>query len=62
MTQMAIGSIRCDGSYVDGSTQRMTFECPAMGLQTVADGEQIIVAGNARSRWSFGAFSSDMLK
>ncbi len=62
LTQMAIGSIRCDGSYVDGSTQRMTFECPAMGLQTVADGEQIIVAGNARSRWSFGAFSSDMLK
>jgi len=62
LTQMAIGSIRCDGSYVDGSTQRMTFECPAKGLQTVAYGESIIVGGNARTRWSFGAFSSDMLK
>jgi len=62
LTQMAIGTIRCDGSYVDGSTQRMTFECPAKGLQTVADGEPIVVGGNARTRWSFGAFSSDMLK
>jgi len=62
LTEMAIGSIRCDGSYVNGSTQRMTFECPAEGLQTVADGEQITVSGNASTRWSFGTFSSDMLK
>jgi hypothetical protein len=62
LIQMSIGTIRCDGSYVDGSTQRMIFECPAKGLQTVADGEQIIVGGNARTRWNFGAFTRLMLK
>jgi hypothetical protein len=57
---MSIGSVQCDGSYVDGSTQRMMFECPAQGL-SLADGEQIIVRGNARTIWNFGTFSSTML-
>jgi hypothetical protein len=57
---MSIGSVQCDGSYVDGSTQRMMFECPAQGL-SLADGEQIIVRSNARTIWSFGTFSSNML-
>ncbi len=56
---MSIGSVQCgDGSYLDGSTQRMMFECPAQGL---ADGAQIIVRGNARTIWKFGTFSSKML-
>src|SRR5262249_14785373 len=50
---MFIGSVQCDGSYVDGSTQRMIFECPAEGLSLV-DGEQIIVRGNAHTIWKFG--------
>jgi hypothetical protein len=29
---MAIGSVQCDGSYVDGSTQRLVFECLAQDL------------------------------
>jgi hypothetical protein len=62
LMQMSVGTIRCDGSYVDGSTQRMIFECPAKGLQTVADGEQIVVGSNARTRWNFGAFTGQMLK
>jgi hypothetical protein len=57
---MSIGSVQCDGSYVDGSTQRMMFECPAQGL-SLADGEQIIVRGNAHTIWNFGPFSSQML-
>ncbi len=57
---MSIGSVQCDGSYVDGSTQRMMFECPAQGLW-LADGERIIVRSNARTIWSFGNFSSSMM-
>ncbi len=57
---MSIGSVQCDGSYVDGSTQRMMFECPAQGL-SLADGEQIIVRSNARTIWNFGTFSTRML-
>jgi hypothetical protein len=53
---MSIGSVQCDGSYVDSSTQRMIFECPAEGLSR-ADGEQIIVRGNARTIWKFGTYS-----
>jgi len=53
---MFIGSVQCDGSYVDGSTQRMIFECLAEGL-SLADGEQIIVRGNARTIWKFGTYS-----
>ena len=53
---MFIGSVQCDGSYIDGSTQRMIFECPAADLSR-ADGEQIIVRGNARTIWKFGTYS-----
>jgi hypothetical protein len=53
---MTIGSVQCDGSYVDGSTQRMIFECPAADLAD-ADGEQITVRGNARTIWKFGTYS-----
>ncbi len=58
---LSIGSIQCDGSYLDGSTQRMVFECPAEGLASLAEGEQIIL-GNGRTRWSFGSFSPELLK
>src|SRR5215467_14114125 len=58
---MSVGSVQCDGSYVDGSTQRMMFECPAQDL-SLADGEPITVRSNARSVWNFGAFSIKMLK
>lgn len=57
---MFIGSVGCDGSYVDGSTQRMVFECPAQDLST-ADGQPITVRGSARTIWSFGTFSTTML-
>ncbi|HXN25115.1 MAG TPA: hypothetical protein VOA41_20465 [Candidatus Dormibacteraeota bacterium] len=57
---MSIGAVQCDGSYVDGSTQRMMFECPAQGL-ALAEGEPIIVRSNARSGWKFGTFSTKML-
>jgi hypothetical protein len=62
LTTMSIGSILCDGSYPDGSTQRMVFYCPAGGLASVADGEEITVGGSGRTRWSFGSFSSELLK
>ena len=55
---MSIGAVQCDGSYVDGSTQRMMFECPAQGL---AEGAQITVRSNGRTGWNFGSFSSKML-
>ena len=58
---MSVGSVQCDGSYVDGSTQRMMFECPAQDLW-LADGAQITVRSNARAIWNFGAFSIKMLK
>jgi hypothetical protein len=58
---LSVGSIVCDGSYLDGSTQRMVFECPAEGLLSVGDGEQIVVA-SGRTRWNFGRFSSELLK
>src|SRR5215475_8469641 len=58
---MSVGSVQCDGSYVDGSTQRMMFECPAQDLW-LADGAQITVRSNARAIWNFGAFSRKMLK
>jgi hypothetical protein len=58
---MSVGSVQCYGSYVDGSTQRMMFECPAQDL-SLADGEQITVRSNARAVWNFGAFSRKMLK
>jgi hypothetical protein len=58
---MSVGSVQCVGSYVDGSTQRMMFECPAQGL-LLADGAQITVRSNARAIWNFGAFSRKMLK
>jgi hypothetical protein len=57
---MAIGSVQCDGSYVDGSTQRMVFACPAQDL-ALADGQAITVRGNAHTIWNFGTFSSTML-
>jgi len=52
---MSIGSVECDGSYLDGSTQRMMFECPADGLSQ-ASGEPIIVRANARTIWRFGTY------
>ena len=58
---MSVGSVQCDGSYVDGSTQRMRFECPAQAL-LLADGAQITVRSNARVVWNFGAFNRKMLK
>jgi hypothetical protein len=58
---MSVGSVQCYGSYVDGSTQRMMFECPAQGL-SLADGAQITVRSNARAVWDFGTFSRTMLK
>src|SRR5262249_54127234 len=61
LVTMSVGSIECDGSYLDGSTQRMVFECPAEGLLSVGDGEQITV-GSGRTRWNFGRFSSELLK
>jgi hypothetical protein len=57
---MSIGSVQCDGSYVDGSTQRMMFECPAQDLWQ-ADGASINVRGNAHTIWNFGTFSTSML-
>ena len=57
---MSIGSVECDGSYVDGSTQHMTFVCPAEGL-SLANGDPIIVRSNARTSWNFGTFSSEMV-
>jgi len=57
---MSIGSVQCDGSYVDGSTQHMTFVCPAEGL-SLANGDPIIVRSNARTSWNFGTFSSEMV-
>jgi len=57
---MSIGSVQCDGSYVDGSTQRMMFECPAQDLWQ-ADGASINVRGNASTVWNFGTFSTAML-
>jgi hypothetical protein len=53
---MSIGSVQCDGSYVDGSTQRMIFECPAEDL-ALANGAEITVRGNARTIWKFGTYS-----
>jgi hypothetical protein len=58
---MYVGSVQCYGSYVDGSTQRMMFVCPAEGLW-LADGAQITVRGNARAVWNFGAFSRKTVK
>jgi hypothetical protein len=58
---MSVGSVQCYGSYVDGSTQRMMFECPAQGLW-LADGAQITVRSNARAIWNFGTFNRKMLK
>jgi hypothetical protein len=58
---MSVGSVQCYGSYVDGSTQRMRFECPAQGL-LLADGAQITVRSNARGVLNFGAFSGKMVK
>lgn len=54
---MSIGTAKCDGSYVDGSTQRMIFECLAQDL-SAADGAAITVRGNARTTWNFGTFNS----
>ncbi len=48
---MGIGSVQCDGSYVDGSTQRMMFDCPADELSSVSEGEQIRFGNNTRMRW-----------
>jgi hypothetical protein len=58
---MSIGSAQCDGSYMDGSTQRMVFECPAQDLW-LAEGAPISVRGNARTIRNFGTFSSTMVK
>jgi hypothetical protein len=57
---MSIGSVQCDGSYVEGSTQRMVFECPAQDL-SLADGQPISVRGHVHTIWNFGTFSSTML-
>lgn len=62
LTTMSVGVVVCDGSYVDGSTRRMMFECPAAAMSSVADGEQITVSSNGRTRWNFGAFSNAMVK
>jgi hypothetical protein len=53
---MSIGSVQCDGSYVDGSTNRMMFECPADAL-TGAEGQPITVRGSANTIWKFGTYS-----
>ncbi len=58
---MSIGSALCAGSYVDGSTQRMTFDCPAQDL-ALADGAPITVRSTARTTFNFGKFSSRMLQ
>jgi hypothetical protein len=58
---MSIGSVQCYGSYIDGSTQRMMFACPAPGLW-LADGAQITMRSNARATWNFGTFNRQMLK
>jgi len=58
---MAVGAVQCDGSYVDGTTQRMIFDCPAEALSSVADGEPIRAGNNATMRWYFGEFDSSML-
>jgi hypothetical protein len=57
---MSIGSVQCDGFYIDGSMQHMTFECPAQGLW-LAEGAQITVRNNARTSWNFGTFASSMV-
>src|SRR5262249_44767178 len=57
---MFIGAVGCDGSYVNGSTQRMVFECPTQDLSN-AEGQPIRVRGNARTIWSFGNFSNTMV-
>lgn len=59
---MSVGSATCDGWYVDGSIQRMTFECPLSALDSLAGGEEIAVSNNGRVRWSFGSFSKAMLE
>ena len=57
---MSIGSAQCDGAYVDGSTQRMSFQCAAEDLPA-NEGQQITIRGNAGTIWSFGTFSSAMI-
>jgi hypothetical protein len=58
---LSVGSVQCYGSYVDGSTQRMMFECPAQDLM-LADGAQITLRSNARAILNFGVFSGKMVK
>jgi hypothetical protein len=57
---MQIGSAQCDGTYVDASTQRMTFQCLAEALPA-NEGQQIVVRANGRTTLSFGTFSSEMV-
>jgi hypothetical protein len=62
LLKLAIGPIECDGSYVDASLQRMSFECPADAVHSLPDGEPISIGNNARVSWSFGTFSKALLK
>ncbi len=57
---MLIGSAQCDGAYLDASTQRMMFQCPAEALPA-NEGQQIMVRANGRTTWSFGTFSNEMI-
>jgi hypothetical protein len=57
---MLIGSAQCDGTYLDASTQRMMFQCPAESLPA-NQGQEIIVRANGRTTWSFGTFSTEMV-
>jgi hypothetical protein len=58
LLQMAVGSVECDGWYADNSLHRITFACPA----ALEEGAPIRVGNNARMAWSFGNFSSNMIR
>jgi hypothetical protein len=59
---MGIGPVECDGWYVEGSTHRMAFDCPADAISSLSGGEPISAGNNALRPWQFGTFSNDMLK
>jgi len=59
---MGIGPVDCDGSYIEGSTHRMAFDCPADAISSLRGGEPISFGNNARRLWQLGAFSNDMVR
>ena len=59
---MGIGPVECDGWYVEGSTHRMAFDCPADAISSLSGGEPISAGNNALRPWQFGTFSNEMLK